>query len=182
MAMDEVESYISFAGFDLVNGVMRSHALGGFVSLKDWNQRNDQQQSAFAVAERVRGLGSSVQEANLRSFTPPPIAGLSLTGGVEGYLQVRGDTDVALLEKVAGALRETAAARPELAAVNAMFEARVPQYHSVVDREKSKAMDIPVSRIYDTLQSTIGARYINDFSYLGRLWRCLLYTSPSPRD
>jgi|TARA_R110001583_G_scaffold68676_1_gene195206 HAE1 family hydrophobic/amphiphilic exporter-1/multidrug efflux pump len=181
MAMDEVESYISFAGFDLVNGVMRSHALGGFVSLADWSQRNDQEQSAFAVAERVRGLGGSVQEANLRSFTPPPIAGLSLTGGVEGYLQVRGDTDVALLDKVAGALREATASRPELAAVNVMFEARVPQYHSVVDREKSKAMGVPASRIYDTLQSTIGASYINDFSYLGRLWRVYLQSESEYR-
>ncbi|MGQ9427043.1 efflux RND transporter permease subunit [Gilvimarinus sp. F26214L] len=171
MAMDEVEGYISFAGFDLINGVMRTHALGGFVSLADWDQRSDPDESAFAVAERVRRLGASVQESNVRSFTPPPIAGLSLTGGVEGYLQVRGDTDVALLERAAGALRKATAERPELAAANVMFEARVPQYHSTVDRDKAKAMDVPVSRIYTTLQSTIGAKYINDFSYLGRLWR-----------
>ncbi|MDO8862020.1 multidrug efflux RND transporter permease subunit [Haliea sp. E1-2-M8] len=181
MAMDEVEGYISFAGFDLINGVMRSHALGGFVSLTDWNQRNEQEQSASAVAERVRRLGASVQEANLRSFTPPPIAGLSLTGGVEGYLQVRGDTDVALLETVAGALREATSSRPELAGANVMFEASVPQYHSMVDREKAKAMGVPVSRIYNALQSTIGAMYINDFSYLGRLWRVYLQSESEYR-
>lgn len=181
MGMDEVDSYISFAGFDLVNGVMRSHALGGFVSLTNWNQRNDREHSAAAVAERVRRLSGSIQEANLRAFTPPPIAGLSLTGGVEGYLQVRGDTDVALLEKVAGALREVSAGRPELAAVNVLFEARVPQYHSVVDREKAKAMGVPVSRIYNTLQSTIGAMYVNDFSYLGRLWRVYLQSDSEYR-
>lgn len=181
MAMDDVESYISFAGFDLANGVMRSHALGGFVSLKEWNQRNDREQSAFAVADRVRRLGGSVQEANLRSFTPPPIAGLSLTGGVEGYLQVRGDTDVALLDRVAGALREATASRPELAAVNVMFEAGVPQYHAEVDNEKAMAMGVPVSRIYSTMQSTVGATYINDFSYLGRLWRVYLQSESEYR-
>lgn len=181
MAMEEVEGYISFAGFDLVNGVMRSHTLGGFVSLTDWSQRSGPGRSAAAVAERLRGLGHGVQEANIRSFTPPPIAGLSLTGGVEGYLQLRGDTDVALLEQMASALQQASSSREELAAVNVIFEAHVPQYHSVVDRDKSKAMGVPVTRIYNTLQSTIGARYINDFSYLGRLWPVYLQSESEYR-
>ncbi|MBB5188536.1 HAE1 family hydrophobic/amphiphilic exporter-1/multidrug efflux pump [Zhongshania antarctica] len=170
-AMPEVEGFISFAGFDLVNGVMRTHALGGFVNLADWSERSAAGQDAFSIAQRVRHLNANVLEANLRSFTPPPIAGLSLTGGVEGYLQVRGSADTALLEQVAGELRTAGAQRPELAALNVMFESRVPQYHSQVDREKAKAMGIPVSRIYSTLQSTLGAMYVNDFPHLGRLWR-----------
>ncbi|MCW8194740.1 multidrug efflux RND transporter permease subunit [Proteobacteria bacterium 005FR1] len=170
-AMNEVDGYISFAGFDLINGVMRTHSLGGFVKLSDWRERADTEQSAFAVAERVRQLGGHIMEANVRSFTPPPIAGLSLTGGVEAYLQVRGDADTLLLERIAAALRKASQDRPELAAVNVMFESRVPRYHSQVARDKAKAMGVPVSRVYSTLQSTLGAMYINDFSHLGRLWR-----------
>ena len=42
-------------------------------------------------------------------------------------------------------------------------------------------MGVPASRIYDTLQSTIGASYINDFSYLGRLWRVYLQSESEYR-
>lgn len=171
LALEEVEGYISFAGFDLVNGVMRTNALGGFVNLVDWQERSGPGQSAADIAEKVRQIGASIPQANIRSFTPPPIMGLSLTGGVEGYLQVRGDATPGLLNQLTQSMRQAAAERPELAGLNVLFEARVPSYHAAVDRSKAKAMGVPIADIFTSLQTTFGAMYVNDFSYSGRLWR-----------
>src|SRR5690606_37604162 len=48
--------------------------------------------------------------------------------------------------------------------------------------EKAKAMGVPITGIYDTLQSTIGASYINDFSWLGRLWRVYVQSESEYRQ
>lgn len=171
LALDEVDGYISFAGFDLVNGAMRTNALGGFIKLTDWADRTEPRQSAWAVANQVRQIGAQIPEANVRSFTPPPIMGLSLTGGVEGYVQVRGAADNRTLAGLANDLRSSAASRHELGNVNVLYEPRVPKYHADVDRDKAKAMGVSVTDIFASLQATLGVMYVNDFSYKGRLWR-----------
>src|SRR5690606_12332041 len=73
LSLEEVDGYISFAGFDLVNGAMRTNALGGFIKLTDWADRSEPGQSAWDVANKVRQIGAQIPEANVRSFTPPPI-------------------------------------------------------------------------------------------------------------
>lgn len=171
LSLEEVDGYISFAGFDLVNGAMRTNALGGFIKLTDWADRSEPGQSAWDVANKVRQIGAQIPEANVRSFTPPPIMGLSLTGGVEGYVQVRGAADAHSLAGLAAGLRSSSANRPELGNVNVLFEPRVPKYHADVDRDKAKAMGVSVADIFTSLQATFGAKYVNDFSFKGRLWR-----------
>ena len=43
-----------------------------------------------------------------------------------------------------------------------------------LDREKAKSLGIPVTEIFDTLQSTFGALYVNDFNKSGRVFRVYL--------
>ncbi|MEI4856020.1 hypothetical protein, partial [Klebsiella pneumoniae] len=72
----------------------RPNAAAGFVILEDWSEREGQGENAQAVAGKIMGLGQGLQEANVMSFSPPPIQGLSLTGGVEGYIQSQGDMSI----------------------------------------------------------------------------------------
>src|SRR3546814_17800573 len=45
---------------------------------------------------------------------------------------------------------------------------QIPRYRMLVDREKARALKVPVDTIYEAMQSTFGSLYVNDFTLFGR--------------
>src|SRR5262249_22780382 len=119
----------------------------------------------------VGAKGAAMTEGLVFAFNPVPIRGLGTAGGMEMYLQTRADTDAKKLadavQQFIGNLRK----QSDLTAVNTFFRASVPQIFVEVDREKALALGVPVSDIFDALQSTMGALYVNDFNKSGRTFR-----------
>ena len=179
--MDEIQDVIAFAGFDVIAGSLRTSGVAGFLNLADWSQRRAADQQADAVVRRVMGAGAAIQEANVFAFVPPPIQGLSLTGGVEGYLQVRGDPPAAEIEATAQRVAAAANDRPELVNVRTTINAGIPRYRAEVDLEKARAAGVPIDSIFDALGATFGALYVNDFTYQGRLWQVNLQSEATFR-
>ncbi|MFP4683911.1 MAG: efflux RND transporter permease subunit [Ectothiorhodospira sp.] len=164
----DVRMQVAFAGFDLLAGTQRSYKGVAFTRLQDWSERTDEDQSVQSLVEKSMGMGGRIEEGRIFAFVPPPIRGLSTTGGFEAYLQQRGSANVEDLNQAAQALVEAANERPELAGVRSTFVADTPKYQVRVDREQAYALEVPVAAIYRTLQSTFGSRYINDFTLFGR--------------
>ncbi len=164
----DVHMQVAFAGFDLLAGTQRPYKGVAFTRMKDWSERPLPSQSVQATVKKTMAQGARIEEGQIFAFTPPPIRGLSTTGGFEVYLQQRGSADVKKLAEAAQALVAAANKRPELARVRSTFVANTPQYKVEVDREQAYALDIPVASIYRTLQSTFGMRYVNDFTLFGR--------------
>ena len=171
LEIPEVDDFIAISGFDIFAGSLRTNWGMGFINLTEWRERTGPGQDAAAIAGRVMGMGMGIQEANVMAFVPPPIQGLSLTGGVEGYLQMRGDVSINEMEAIAQRFVAGANKRPELINVRTTLDTSIPRYQAEVDREKAKAMDVSIPQIFDALRSTFGALYVNDFSYNGRLWQ-----------
>lgn len=182
VVMDEIDDFTAFAGFDIFAGSLRTNAVIGFANLSPWRDRGGAGQDAASIAGRIMGLGMGIEEANVMAFVPPPVQGLSLTGGVEGYLQVRGDTTSAEVESLARRLVAAANERPELVNVMTTLNAGIPRYHAEVDREKAKAMGVPLNEIFQVMQSTFGSLYVNDFLYFGRLWQVNLQSEAEFRS
>lgn len=182
IALDEVQDFTSFAGFDIITGSMRTNSGVGFANLSHWDQRQGPGQAAGELAMRFMGIGGGILEANVFSFIPPPIMGLSLTGGVEGYLQVRGGASTAEIESYANRMAAAANARPELMNVRATLDTSIPRYRATVDREMAKAIGVPINQIFEAMQSTFGALYVNDFTYQGRLWQVNLQSEAGFRS
>ncbi|HLV47834.1 MAG TPA: multidrug efflux RND transporter permease subunit [Aliidiomarina sp.] len=171
LSLPEVADFTGFAGFDIIASSLRSNALAGFISFEDWSKRTGKDQTAQALANKIMGIGFGMQEANVFVFVPPPIQGLSLTGGVEGYMQSRGTSDAVEIEAIAQRVVAAANARPELVGARTTLETSIPRYLVEVDREKAKAMNVGLDQLFSTLGSTIGSQYVNDFTYQGRLWQ-----------
>jgi HAE1 family hydrophobic/amphiphilic exporter-1 len=76
---------------------------------------------------------------------------------------------------------EAARQRPELAAAYTAFRPGVPQLDARVDRAKSKALGVPVSDVFESLQIFLGSLYVNDFNAFGRVWRVQLQAEPAYR-
>ena len=75
-----------------------------------------------------------------------------------------------------------AAQRPELAGVSTTFNAGVPQYRVELNRDRVKALGVPVSAVYTTMQATFGAYYVNDFTLFGRTYRVTLESEAPFRE
>ena len=182
LALDEVEGAVMFAGFDIVASALRSNSGAGFVQLTDWSQRTGDDQTAGALATRIQELSADMPELNAVSFVPPPIQGLSLTGGVEGFVQVSGSPSPDEIAARVQSLLDAAGKRPELTNLRTTIDTSYPRYHAEVDREKAKAAGVPIDDVFAAMQSTFGALYINDFSLAGRIWRVNMSSEAAFRD
>src|SRR4029434_6403808 len=72
--------------------------------------------------------------------------------------------------------------RPELRGVSTTFTAAVPQYRADVNRDKARALGIPINLVFDTMQSSFGSLYVNDFSLFGRTYRVSLSSEADFRE
>ncbi|MEF2073460.1 efflux RND transporter permease subunit [Consotaella aegiceratis] len=177
-----VDDVVAFAGFDLLAGVQRTSAGAGFVSLKDWEERSDPSMDARNLPGPFIGMNAGIKDAMVLAFNPPPIIGLSTTGGFDLYVQDRAGNGSDALIETTNALVAEASKRPELAGLRSSFSANVPQYQIDVDREKAMALGVPISSIFETMQSTFGSLYVNDFTLLGRNYRVSLQSEASFRE
>ena len=57
----------------------------------------------------------------------------------------------------------------------------MPQLYVDVDREKAKALGVPLDELFDTLAATLGSYYVNDFNKFGRTWQVLMSAEPAYR-
>jgi multidrug efflux pump subunit AcrB len=62
------------------------------------------------------------------------------------------------------------------------FSANAPQLHIDLDREKAKALGVPVNRVFQTMQATFGAYYVNDFNKMGRTFRVQIQSESDYRS
>jgi multidrug efflux pump len=169
-----VADVITLAGFDLLSEALKTNAGVSFVNLKDWSQRSDPNLDARKVAPAFAALNAGFSDGVIFGFNPPPIQGLGTTGGFEFFLQDRTGGSLESLAQAAQRVADAANRRPELQGVYTTFTADVPQYRIEVDRDKAKALGVPINTIFDTMQSTFGSLYVNDFGLYGRTFRVSL--------
>jgi multidrug efflux pump len=62
------------------------------------------------------------------------------------------------------------------------YQANVPQLDAEVDRVKAKAQGVPLTELFDTLQTYLGSAYVNDFNMFGRTWQVIAQADGPFRD
>ena len=166
-----VKDLITFAGYDLTTGSQRTHAAATIVKLKPWDDRPNPDQYADAILKRLSGQVMRTSEGFSMGVLPPPIMGMSVTGGFDMYIQDRTGGSIANLDNLAKQIIQKASQRPELMAVRTSLNTAIPQYKLDVDTQKAKAKGVSVADIYNTINATFGSFYVNDFSLYGRTYK-----------
>jgi HAE1 family hydrophobic/amphiphilic exporter-1/multidrug efflux pump len=169
------EDVVAFTGFDFLGGGYRNNAATLFVIQKPWDERK---QPVEALVGEVFMKTAHIKEALVLAFNPPPIFGLGQAGGFEFYLQNRGEGGAQRLAEVTQKFQAAASKSPLLAGVQTLWRANTPQLYVDVDRERAKAMGVPVDQVFDTLSATLGSYYVNDFNKYGRTWQVLMSSEP----
>jgi HAE1 family hydrophobic/amphiphilic exporter-1/multidrug efflux pump len=170
---------VAFTGFDFLGGGFRNNAATIFVTQKHWKDRKTT--TPQLVGDFFMKTGH-IKEGLALAFGPPPIFGLGTAGGFEFYIQNRGDGGPPQMAQALGAFLGAANKDPMLGGVQTLWRATVPQLSVDVDREKAKALGVPLEDLYGTLAATLGSYYVNDFNKFGRTWQVLMSAEPAYRD
>ena len=175
-----VANAMSVSGMDPLTFSFKTNAGLVWVPLKPWDERTgDDSKSPGAVVQAVMAAGGKVKDAFFFAVEPPPIEGLSNVGGFEMYIQSRGRGTPQELGDVVQKFLAAAGQREELSKeIQTTFSANVPQMRIDLDREKAMSLGVPVPEVFDTLQSTFGALYVNDFNRSGRVYQVQLQSEP----
>jgi multidrug efflux pump subunit AcrB len=104
----------------------------------------------------------------------PRVIGLGIAGGFGVDVQDRAGRDLTELAAATNALLGVARERPELTNMSSPFRMSVPQLSVWLDRDKTELLGIPITDVYDELQTFLDGAYVNDFNRLGRTWKVLM--------
>ncbi|MDQ8203391.1 efflux RND transporter permease subunit [Pelagicoccus sp. SDUM812003] len=166
---DVVEELFTVQGFSFAGGG-QSNGMG-FVSLKDWSERPNPEQSAQALAMRASMAFSQIQGASVFAFAPPPITELGNSTGFTLYLKDNAGQGHEALMAARNQLLGMAAQNPKLTKVRPNGQEDTPQLRVTIDNAKAKALGLSIAEINNTLGVAWGGRYIDDFIDRGRVKR-----------
>ncbi len=180
----EVEHVIGVAGFSFF-GRGQNMAIV-FVTLKNWDQRGSPESSSLSLVGKANMALFRIKQAMIFAINPPPIPELAATGGFDFRLQDRGGNGREKLIEARNMVLGLAMQNPVLAGVRPEGQEAGPQLLLDIDRVKAQSMGVSITDLNDTLQSTLGVAYINDFIRQGRILRVQMQAEAdmrrSPQD
>ncbi len=169
---ESVDHLFTVVGFSFAGSAQ--NAAFGFVGLKDWNERKEEHQSVFAIAQAAGGALYQIKDAMAFAFFPPPIRELGNSSGFDFQLVDRSGIGHEALMNARNQLLGAAGQNPKLTSVRPNGLSDVPQFKIDIDSEKASALGLSLSDINRTLQIAWGSSYVNDFVDKGRIKRVYL--------
>ncbi len=179
---DDVFGTFSVMGFSLAGGSSPNSGLI-FAPLKPIDDRT-KKGKGHAAKEIVARIGPQlfgVPGGIAFAAEPPAIAGVGTVGGFQFMLLDSGRNTFSDIDRVAhtivGASRAPGAG---VTALNTQFTANDPQLFVTIDRQKAKAMGVPLSQITAAMATFMGSTYVNDFDFNNRSYR--VYVQADQQD
>ncbi|UXY12263.1 multidrug efflux RND transporter permease AcrD [Kosakonia sp. ML.JS2a] len=140
-----------------------------FIRLKDWEERDPNSGSAFAIIERATKAFNRIKEARVFASSPPAISGMGSSAGFDMELQDHAGAGHDALMNARDRLLELAAKEPTLTRVRHNGLDDSAQLQIDIDQRKAQALGVSIDDINDTLQTAWGSSYVNDFMDRGRV-------------
>jgi hydrophobe/amphiphile efflux-1 (HAE1) family protein len=173
------EDVVAFTGFDLLGNGFRNNAATIFVTQRHWDER---EVTTPQLVGEFFAKTAHINDGLAFAIAPPAIFGLGTAGGFELYLQNRGEGGPERMAQVMGQFMAAASQEPMLGMVQTPWRPAVPQLRVDVDRERAKALGVPLEELYGALAATMGTYYVNDFNKYGRTWQVLMSADPAYRN
>jgi hydrophobic/amphiphilic exporter-1 (mainly G- bacteria), HAE1 family len=168
----DIAGAFSIMGFSFGGGAANSGLM--FLATKPAGQRGPGHSAADIVAHLQPELSALmlVPDGGLvEIFQPPAVQGVGAFGGFQFELEDRGSGSLTALDRVAHQMVNAGHGVKQLTGLFTQFSANDPQVLVTVDRDKAKALGIPLSQISSTLNVFMGSEYVNDFDFNNRTYR-----------
>jgi HAE1 family hydrophobic/amphiphilic exporter-1 len=179
---EAIDGFNTISGYSLVTGAYSSNMGFFFVQLKPWEERKTEESHANGVVAALnKAFQQQIPEAGVVAFGPPAIPGLGTGAGFTMELQDRSGGPPEYVAEQAQKFMAAARKRPEIARINTLYRAAVPQVYADIDRSKVLKSAVPLNDVNTTLGALLGSSYINDFNRFGRVYKVYLQAEPEFR-
>jgi multidrug efflux pump len=179
MGIEGTQNDVAFPGFNPLQFINTPNYGVTFINLKPFGERN---RSATEINAELSAKIAGLQEGFAFSLLPPPIQGLGNGSGYSAFIEDRGNLGYGALQSAVQAFQGAGAQTPGLGFINSSYQANMPQLDAEVDRTKAKAQGVPLTELFDTLQTYLGSAYVNDFNLFGRTWQVIAQADGPFRD
>jgi HAE1 family hydrophobic/amphiphilic exporter-1 len=170
LADPDVFGTFAVPGFSLSGGSSSNYGLV-FAPLKPIDDRRGKGHGASDIVARVSPKLFGIPGAIVVAFEPPAVNGIGSFGGFQFQLQDLGRNTLQDIDTVAHKMVAASRQRHDLQGLFTSFTANDPQQLVQIDREKAKAMAVPISQVTQALGVYMGSEYVNDFDFNNRSYR-----------
>ncbi|WP_298577614.1 multidrug efflux RND transporter permease subunit [uncultured Luteimonas sp.] len=179
MDIDGIANEVAFPGLNPLQFTNTPNNGVVFFTLDPFSERS---RSAEEITAELNQKLGTIQEGFTFAFMPPPIQGLGNGSGWSLFVEDRTRLGYGALQDAVQAFQGAAAQTPGLGYPITSYQANVPQLDAVVDRVKAKAQGVPLTELFETLQTYLGSAYVNDFNMFGRTWQVIAQADGGFRD
>ena len=179
METEGVANAVAFPGLNALQFTNTSNTGVVFFPLKPFDERN---LSAAEINAQINQRISGLKGGFAFAFMPPPILGLGNGSGYQLFIEDRGNLGYGALQNAVNQFQGAISQTPGMGYPITSYQANVPQLDAEVDRLKAKAQGVPLTELFDTLQTYLGSTYVNDFNRFGRTWQVIAQADAPYRD
>jgi HAE1 family hydrophobic/amphiphilic exporter-1/multidrug efflux pump len=182
LSIPAIHSTDALVGQNFVFGTRGSNTATMFTPLHLWDERKGPGEHVQALIGGAFQEFAKIPEALILAFNAPSIRGLGATGGFSVQIQDPSGGDFKKFAAVAQEFTTKARQDPAIGAIGTNFRVTSPRLYAHINRERAKALGVPISEVFDTLQAFWGNFYINDFVKFGRVYRVQTESEPYYRS
>lgn len=173
-----IEDVMVITGDSILNATPSPNTGFFIVILKQWGERPHVEKILASLQPRF----DTIPSALIIAFSPPAIPGLGNASGFDLRLQALAGQSVQEMAAKSRSIIFAANQHPKLTRVFSTFSASVPQIELTVDRDRAALMQVPVSRVFDTLQVAFGGLNVGDFNMNSRVFRVMVQNDMPYRE
>ncbi|CCE97302.1 RND multidrug efflux transporter MexF [Sinorhizobium fredii HH103] len=166
-----VRDAVAFAGFNGATFTNASNSGVIFTPFDSFDERLEHGQNATQIIGQLFGAMQSIQEAFIIAVPPPSVRGIGNSGGFKMQIMDRQSADMRRVLGLAFQMMGAANQTEGLTGVFTTFSASSPQFFLAIDRDKARALNVPIPNIFETLSINLGTSYVNDFNAFGRVYQ-----------
>ncbi len=181
-SLPEVQDVISISGLNLFQTEYSTYYGSVVVTLKNWEERPLPEQKVDYLLQKISMELNKFPDAIFAAGGAPAISGLGMVDGVQFELQDRRGVEPQDLELVTNDFLEKLAAREDMfSSAITFYSTQVPEVYVDLDRDKMKKLQVPLDRLYTSLQVYLGSAYVNQFTRFARNFQIYLQAKPEYR-
>lgn len=173
--IDDVESVVSLAGYEIMTEGRGSNAGTCLINLKDWSDRKHSvHEIVEEMEERSKSLGAIIE-----FFEPPAVPGFGSSGGFSlRLLDKTSSTNYHEFEKINNEFMDAMRKRKELSGLFTFYAANYPQYELEIDNKIAMQKGVSIGKAMENLNILIGSTYEQGFIRFERFFK--VYTQSAP--
>ena len=167
---DGISKYTAITGLNILTFSQEPNAAVIFTRLKPWDERKTKELKVFGILGTLGPKLGSIKEAKVFAMPPPPIRGMGPSDMFSLRLLQPGDNNFNKLADSTNTFVAELRKDPSIKNPMTTMNITTPTITVEVDREKAKSLGLSISDVFQTLQTTIGTMYINQFDKNGKTY------------